>query len=84
MSNISLIIEERPHQMGKFLVGRLLPFTTKRMVGPFVFIDHMGPVSLNEFENFDVLTWSHFSAHKIPLTLHKDGKKDIKKAASKV
>jgi hypothetical protein len=30
------------------------------------------------------MTWSHFSAHKIPLTLHKDGKKDIKKAASKV
>ena len=24
------------------------------------------------------LTWSRFSAHKIPLTLHKDVKKDIK------
>lgn len=51
MSNISVAIEERPHQMGKFLVGRLLPFTTKKMVGPFVFIDHMGPVSLSEYEN---------------------------------
>jgi redox-sensitive bicupin YhaK (pirin superfamily) len=59
MSNVSLIIEERPHQMGKFLVGRLLPFTTKKMVGPFVFIDHMGPVSLNEFENFDVPPHPH-------------------------
>jgi redox-sensitive bicupin YhaK (pirin superfamily) len=45
--------------MGKFLVGRLLPFTTKKMVGPFVFIDHMGPVSLNEFENFDVPPHPH-------------------------
>lgn len=59
MSNISQIIEERPHQMGKFLVGRLLPFITKKMVGPFVFIDHMGPVSLSEFENFDVPPHPH-------------------------
>lgn len=59
MSNISVVIEERPHQMGKFLVGRLLPFTTKKMVGPFVFIDHMGPVSLSENENFDVPPHPH-------------------------
>lgn len=45
--------------MGKFLVGRLLPFTTKKMVGPFAFIDHMGPVSLNEYENFDVPPHPH-------------------------
>lgn len=54
MSNISLIIEERPREIGNFMVGRLLPFTTKRMVGPFIFIDHMGPTRLNEYQNFDV------------------------------
>jgi len=43
MSNIGLIIEERPRNVGNFMVGRLLPFRTKRMVGPFIFIDHMGP-----------------------------------------
>ncbi|MET0298862.1 MAG: pirin family protein [Flavitalea sp.] len=43
MSNLSLIIEERPTEIGNFLVGRLLPFRGKRMVGPFIFIDHMGP-----------------------------------------
>lgn len=54
MSNINLIIEERPSHIGEFLVGRLLPFREKRMVGPFAFIDHMGPVFLKEYENLDV------------------------------
>jgi redox-sensitive bicupin YhaK (pirin superfamily) len=54
MSNVSLIIEERAATIGSFMVGRLLPFRQKRAVGPFVFIDHMGPVQLSEFENFDV------------------------------
>lgn len=54
MSNIQLIIEERPADIGNFLVGRLLPFREKRMVGPFVFIDHMGPAKLSEHENMDV------------------------------
>jgi redox-sensitive bicupin YhaK (pirin superfamily) len=44
MSNINLIIEERAAHIGKFLVGRLIPFRQKRMVGPFIYIDHMGPV----------------------------------------
>ena len=59
MSNIQLIIEERAATIGKFMVGRLLPFRQKRMVGPFIYIDHMGPVKLNERENFDVLPHPH-------------------------
>lgn len=59
MSNINLIIEERAVSIGKFMVGRLLPFREKRMVGPFIFIDHMGPVKLRERENFDVLPHPH-------------------------
>ncbi|OYX92616.1 MAG: hypothetical protein B7Y76_12710, partial [Sphingobacteriia bacterium 35-40-5] len=59
MSNIELIIEERAASLGKFLVGRLLPFRQKRMVGPFIFIDHMGPVRMSERENFDVLPHPH-------------------------
>lgn len=59
MSNISLIIEERAARIGKFMVGRLLPFRQKRMVGPFIYIDHMGPVKLSERENFDVLPHPH-------------------------
>lgn len=59
MSNIKLIIEERAATIGKFMVGRLLPFRQKRMVGPFIYIDHMGPVKLKERENFDVLPHPH-------------------------
>ncbi|MDF7818314.1 pirin family protein [Runella sp. MFBS21] len=54
MSNVQMIIEERPADIGNFLVGRLLPFRGKRMVGPFIFIDHMGPAYLKEYQNIDV------------------------------
>ena len=54
MSNISFIIEERPSDIGNFLLGRLLPFRQKRMVGPFIFIDHMGPVALSDHDNLDI------------------------------
>ncbi|MEJ2884563.1 pirin family protein [Pedobacter sp. GR22-6] len=59
MSNIQLIIEERPSNIGNFMVGRLLPFREKRMVGPFAFIDHMGPVSLSDHEQLDVPPHPH-------------------------
>src|SRR5690554_1253130 len=59
MSNVQLIIEERATNIGSFMVGRLLPFRQKRMVGPFIYIDHMGPVKLNEREHFDVLPHPH-------------------------
>ena len=54
MSNIGLIIEERSRDIGDFLVGRLIPFSKKRMIGPFIFIDHMGPTSLGPEKYMDV------------------------------
>jgi len=59
MSNIGLIIEERAADIGSFLVGRLLPFRQKRSVGPFVFVDHMGPAQLKEYQNLDVPPHPH-------------------------
>lgn len=59
MSNIQLIIEERAADIGNFLVGRLLPFREKRTVGPFAFIDHMGPACLKDYQNLDVLPHPH-------------------------
>jgi redox-sensitive bicupin YhaK (pirin superfamily) len=41
---IELLIEQRRKDLGGFEVGRILPFTQRRMVGPFIFLDHMGPV----------------------------------------
>lgn len=58
-SNVGLILEEKAADIGNFLVGRLLPFREKRAVGPFVFIDHMGPACLKEYENLDVPPHPH-------------------------
>lgn len=54
MSNKGLIIEQRSRDIGDFLVGRYLPFRKKRMVGPFIFIDHMGPSSIQPGSYLDV------------------------------
>ena len=44
---IETVIEQRRRDLGGFEVGRVLPHARRRMVGPFIFFDHMGPV---EFE----------------------------------
>ncbi|TRX62703.1 pirin family protein [Fulvivirga sp. M361] len=54
MSNIGLIIEERSRDIGSFLVGRLIPFRKKRMIGPFIFIDHMGPSKVGPTHFLDI------------------------------
>jgi redox-sensitive bicupin YhaK (pirin superfamily) len=40
---IDLVIEQRRRDLGGFEVGRVLPYKGGRMVGPFIFFDHMGP-----------------------------------------
>lgn len=42
-----LLIDRRLHDLGGgFTVGRVLPYRKRRMVGPFIFFDHMGPMEL--------------------------------------
>jgi redox-sensitive bicupin YhaK (pirin superfamily) len=41
---IELVIDQRRRDLGGFEVGRVLPHAKHRMVGPFIFFDHMGPV----------------------------------------
>ncbi|MGE0724075.1 MAG: pirin family protein [Alphaproteobacteria bacterium] len=40
------LIPQRRRDIGGLEVGRVLPFAKRRMVGPFIFFDHMGPVTL--------------------------------------
>jgi redox-sensitive bicupin YhaK (pirin superfamily) len=40
---IELTIQPRVRSLGEFDVRRVLPAAKRRMVGPFVFLDHMGP-----------------------------------------
>ena len=45
--NANLLIDRRMHDLGGgFTVGRVLPFKKRRMVGPFIFFDHLGPLDL--------------------------------------
>ena len=41
---ITIVIDQRRRDLGGFEVGRVLPFAKRRMVGPFIFFDHMGPI----------------------------------------
>lgn len=43
---VELLIPQRQHSIGAFEVGRVLPFRQRRMVGPFIFFDRMGPQEL--------------------------------------
>ncbi|MGE5639767.1 MAG: pirin family protein [Clostridia bacterium] len=40
---INQVIPQRRRDLGGFEVGRVLPYAGGRMVGPFIFFDHMGP-----------------------------------------
>ncbi|WP_411030792.1 pirin family protein [Spongiimicrobium sp. 3-5] len=78
MSNIGLIIEERSRDIGDFLVGRLIPFRKKRMIGPFIFIDHMGPTILGPQKYMDVDQHPHIGLATLTFMLqgeiiHEDG-----------
>ena len=77
MSNINFIIEERPRNIGNFMVGRLLPFSSKRMVGPFIFIDHMGPEQLPAGQGMDIGPHPHIGLSTLTFLfegniMHKD------------
>jgi redox-sensitive bicupin YhaK (pirin superfamily) len=39
------LIAARRHELGSFSVDRVLPRAAQRRVGPFVFLDHFGPVA---------------------------------------
>ena len=54
MGNNTFLVEEKSRNVGNFMVGRLLPFIGKKLVGPFCFIDHMGPAEFGPESYFDV------------------------------
>lgn len=57
---IDLIIPARKKDLGGGLqVGRILPFAKRRMVGPFVFLDHMGPADFAPGHGVDVRPHPH-------------------------
>lgn len=60
MSKIELVITPKEKDIGdNFVVRRSLPDRKKRMVGPFIFWDHMGPVTLDKETNMTVRAHPH-------------------------
>jgi redox-sensitive bicupin YhaK (pirin superfamily) len=58
---IALVIEARPRDLGGFGVRRALPSGGRRMVGPFIFFDHMGPSEMPPGRGIDVRPHPHIA-----------------------
>jgi redox-sensitive bicupin YhaK (pirin superfamily) len=61
MEEIELIITARERDLGGFHVRRVLPYATHRMVGPFIFFDHMGPATFLSNQGVDVRPHPHIN-----------------------
>jgi redox-sensitive bicupin YhaK (pirin superfamily) len=62
---MTLIIPSRRTDLGGFIVGRILPYTERRMVGPFIFLDHMGPATFETGKGIDVRPHPHIGLSTI-------------------
>jgi redox-sensitive bicupin YhaK (pirin superfamily) len=56
---MTLIIPPRVHDLGGFQVRRSVPSLQARSVGPFVFVDHMGPAIFEAGRGVDVRPHPH-------------------------
>lgn len=54
-----IVIEPTTKDLGGFRVRRALPHSKKRMVGPFIFLDHMVPATFVAGEGMDVRPHPH-------------------------
>jgi redox-sensitive bicupin YhaK (pirin superfamily) len=58
---VELVIEARPRDLGGFAVRRVLPAAVRRLVGPFIFFDHMGPARMEVGQGIDVRPHPHIA-----------------------
>ena len=56
---IETIIVPRLRDISAFTVRRSLPAAERQMVGPFIFLDHVGPGEMISSEKFDVRPHPH-------------------------
>jgi len=61
MPKLEMVITSRARDIGGFQVRRILPYATHRMVGPFIFFDHMGPAIFAPGEGMDVRPHPHIN-----------------------
>ncbi len=70
---IATVLEPKARDVGGFTVGRLLPSAQRRAVGPFVFLDHMGPVSFAPGSGFDVPPHPHIGLSTVTYLFEGEG-----------
>lgn len=58
---IELMIHPKEHDLGGFSVRRVLPAGRRRMVGPWIFFDHMGPAAFAPGHGIDVRPHPHIN-----------------------
>jgi redox-sensitive bicupin YhaK (pirin superfamily) len=66
---VELVIEGRPRDLGGFSVRRTIPSGLRRAVGPFIFLDHMGPVDFAPGVGMDVRPHPHIGLATITYLL---------------
>ena len=58
-AGVDQVIRPRARDIGSFSVRRALPAPRRRLVGPFIFFDHMGPVDFLPGQGIDVRPHPH-------------------------
>lgn len=56
---MTIVVAPRVHDLGGFQVRRAVPSIQARSVGPFVFVDHMGPAVFEPGQGIDVRPHPH-------------------------
>lgn len=65
LQSVETVIEPLARDIGDFEVRRVLPSTKRRMVGPFVFFDQMGPIEFGADQAIDVRPHPHIGLSTI-------------------
>jgi redox-sensitive bicupin YhaK (pirin superfamily) len=58
---VALVLEGRRRDLGGFSVQRVLPARERKLVGPFIFFDHFGPMTLPPGVGLDVRPHPHIN-----------------------
>jgi redox-sensitive bicupin YhaK (pirin superfamily) len=85
-ANISAVLNPHTKNLGDFEVRRLLPGHPDKMVGPFIFFDHMGPVDFAPGHGIDVRPHPHIGLATVTYLfegdiLHRDSLGSVQRIA---
>jgi redox-sensitive bicupin YhaK (pirin superfamily) len=67
-NGLELVIEARNRDLVGIAIRRVLPFYARRMVGPWIFLDHIGPVEFAPGQGMDVPPHPHINLATVTYT----------------